>query len=36
VAALLAGLPMAGRKVAVVVSGANIDPGLLSNVLRRA
>jgi threonine dehydratase len=35
VAALLAGLPMAGRKVAVVVSGANIDAGLLSKVLRR-
>ena len=36
VAALLAGLPMAGRKVAVVVSGANIDAELLSDVLRRA
>ena len=35
VAALLAGLPLAGRKVAAVVSGANIDPGLLSNVLHR-
>jgi len=35
VAALLAGLPMAGRRVAVVVSGANIDPELLSKVLRR-
>ena len=35
VAALLAGLPMAARKVAVVVSGANIDPGLLSSVLHR-
>jgi threonine dehydratase len=35
VAALLARLPVAGRKVAVVVSGANIDPGLLSNVLHR-
>jgi threonine dehydratase len=35
VAALLAGLPMAGRKVAIVVSGSNIDPELLSNVLQR-
>jgi threonine dehydratase len=35
VAALLAGLEVAGRKVAVVVSGANIDAGLLSKVLRR-
>jgi len=34
VAALLAGLEVAGRKVAVVVSGANIDAGLLSKVLR--
>ena len=34
-AALLAGLAVAGRKVAVVVSGANIDPGLLSKVLQR-
>ncbi|MGE5199852.1 MAG: threonine ammonia-lyase [Rhodospirillaceae bacterium] len=33
-AALLAGLPMAGRKAAVVVSGSNIDPELLSKVLR--
>jgi len=35
VAALLAGLPVAGRKVAVVVSGANIDAELLSEVLQR-
>jgi threonine dehydratase len=35
VAALLAGLPLAGRNVAVVVSGANIDAELLSKVLRR-
>ena len=35
VAALLAGLEVAGRRVAVVVSGANIDAGLLSKVLRR-
>jgi threonine dehydratase len=35
VAALLAGLPAAGRKVAIVVSGSNIDPELLSNVLQR-
>lgn len=35
VAALLAGIEVAGRKVAVVVSGANIDAGLLSKVLRR-
>ena len=34
VAALLAGIEVAGRKVAVVVSGANIDAGLLSKVLR--
>ena len=34
VAALLAGLPVAGRKVAVVVSGANIDAELLSKVLQ--
>jgi threonine dehydratase len=36
VAALLAGLPMAGRKVAVVVSGSNIDAAVLSEVLRRS
>jgi threonine dehydratase len=35
VAALLEGLPVVGRKVAVVVSGSNIDAGLLSKVLRR-
>jgi threonine dehydratase len=35
VAAVLAGLPVAGRKVAVVVSGSNIDAGLLAEVLRR-
>ena len=35
VAALLAGLDVAGRKVAVVVSGSNIDAELLSGVLRR-
>jgi len=35
VAALLAGLSVAGRKVAIVVSGSNIDPELLSNVLQR-
>jgi threonine dehydratase len=35
VAALLAGLQMAGRNVAVVVSGSNIDAGVLSRVLRR-
>ena len=35
VAALLSGLPVAGRKVAIVVSGSNIDPELLSNVLQR-
>jgi threonine dehydratase len=35
VAALLAGLPVAGRNVAVVVSGANIDPELLARVLQR-
>jgi threonine dehydratase len=34
VAALVAGLPAAGRKVAVVVSGANIDAELLSKVLQ--
>ena len=34
VAALLAGIEVARRKVAVVVSGANIDAGLLSKVLR--
>ena len=34
-AALLSGLPVAGRKVAVVVSGSNIDPELLSKVLLR-
>jgi threonine dehydratase len=34
-AALLSGTSMAGRKVAVVVSGSNIDPEVLSNVLRR-
>ena len=34
VAALLAGLPVAHRKVAVVVSGANIDAELLSKVLQ--
>lgn len=33
VAALLDGLPLAGRHVAVVVSGSNIDPGVLSKVL---
>ena len=35
VAALLARLPVAGRRVAVVVSGANIDAELLSKVLQR-
>jgi threonine dehydratase len=35
VAPLLAGLPLAGRKVAIVVSGSNIDPELLARVLRR-
>jgi threonine dehydratase len=35
VAALLAGLPVAGRKVAVVVSGSNIDAEVLSTVLLR-
>ena len=35
VAALLSGLPVAGRKVAVVVSGSNIDAELLAGVLRR-
>lgn len=34
VAALLSGLPVAGRNVAVVVSGSNIDAGLLASVLR--
>jgi threonine dehydratase len=34
-AALLAGLPVAGRKVAVVVSGSNIDAGVLAAVLQR-
>jgi threonine dehydratase len=33
VAGLLAGLPVAGRNVAVVVSGSNIDPELLARVL---
>lgn len=33
VAVLLDGLPLAGRQVAVVVSGSNIDPGVLSTVL---
>jgi len=33
VAALLDGLPLGGRHVAVVVSGSNIDPGVLSKVL---
>jgi threonine dehydratase len=36
VAALLSGLRVAGGNVAVVVSGSNIDAGLLSKVLRRA
>jgi threonine dehydratase len=35
VAALLGGLPVAGRKVAVVVSGSNIDAELLATALRR-
>ena len=35
VAALVSGFPVAGRKVAVVVSGSNIDPELLAGVLRR-
>jgi threonine dehydratase len=35
VAALLSGLPVSGRRVAVVVSGSNIDAALLSKVLRR-
>jgi len=35
VAALLSGLPVAGRKVAIVVSGSNIDPELLARVLQR-
>ena len=34
-AALLSGIPVAGRKVAVVVSGSNIDPEVLSKVLQR-
>ena len=33
VAALIGGLPLAGRHVAVVVSGSNIDAGVLSKVL---
>jgi threonine dehydratase len=33
VAALVDGLPLAGRNVAAVVSGSNIDPGVLSKVL---
>jgi threonine dehydratase len=35
VAALLSGLHVAGRKVAVVVSGSNIDAELLAGLLRR-
>ena len=35
VAALAAGLPVPGRKVAVVVSGSNIDAERFSNVVRR-
>jgi threonine dehydratase len=35
VAALLAGVPAAGRRMAVVVSGSNIDGELLARVLRR-
>jgi threonine dehydratase len=35
VAALVDGLPLAGRNAAVVVSGSNIDPGVLSKVLLR-
>ena len=35
VASLLAGLPVTGRKVAVVVSGANIDAARLSKLLQR-
>ena len=35
VAALLSGLEVAGRRVAVVVSGSNIDAALLARVLRR-
>jgi threonine dehydratase len=35
VAALLAGFPVIGRKVAVVVSGSNIDAEQLSRVLKR-
>jgi threonine dehydratase len=34
-AALLSGLPVEGRRVAVVVSGSNVDAALLSTVLRR-
>jgi threonine dehydratase len=34
-AALLSGLPLAGRKVAIVVSGSNIDAELLARVLQR-
>jgi threonine dehydratase len=34
VAGLLSGLPVAGRNVAVVVSGSNIDAGLLARVLK--
>jgi threonine dehydratase len=35
VAALPGGLALAGRNTAVVVSGANIDPGVLAQVLGR-
>jgi threonine dehydratase len=35
VAGLLAGLHAAGSRVAVVISGSNIDPELLARVLRR-
>jgi len=35
VAALLGGLGVRGRKVAVVVSGSNVDAALLARVLRR-
>ena len=35
VAALLGGLAVSGRRVAVVVSGSNIDAALLAQVLRR-
>jgi threonine dehydratase len=34
VAALLAGLPVVGRRVAAIVSGSNIDPELLARVLK--